>query len=263
MPSLPFNPETDTLDAFHAGKFYLVQPKAGGHRSGMDAMMLAACVPPDFRGNVADLGGGAGAAALAVASRCSQTRVTIVENCPHMLGYAQKTLSLQQNCHLSSRLSIVAADVYWPGKQRQKAGLYENSFDFVVCNPPFNGKNYQASAKPVRAHAHHMPEDFFNQWVKTACALLHAKGYFAIIARPSSLEPVLNACKKRFQRIRILPLCSYKNQAASRLLLTAQKGRRTPLEIYPPLILHQNKQNKWTKRAAQLANGETHFFELM
>ena len=30
-----------TVDAFHRGRFWLVQPAKSGHRAGMDAMMLA------------------------------------------------------------------------------------------------------------------------------------------------------------------------------------------------------------------------------
>ncbi|TJW38699.1 MAG: methyltransferase, partial [Mesorhizobium sp.] len=48
----------------------MVQPKKAGHRAGMDAMMLAAAVPSSFAGRLADFGAGAGAAGLAVLSRC-------------------------------------------------------------------------------------------------------------------------------------------------------------------------------------------------
>ncbi|MVA79501.1 methyltransferase, partial [Agrobacterium vitis] len=34
----------ETVDAFHRGGFFLVQPKGRGHRAGMDAMLLAALV---------------------------------------------------------------------------------------------------------------------------------------------------------------------------------------------------------------------------
>ncbi|MER2636111.1 MAG: methyltransferase, partial [Rhizobiaceae bacterium] len=37
-----------TLDAFHRGRFWLVQPDRRGHRAGTDAMMLAAAVPSGF-----------------------------------------------------------------------------------------------------------------------------------------------------------------------------------------------------------------------
>ncbi|HWT59787.1 MAG TPA: methyltransferase, partial [Rhizobium sp.] len=50
-----------TIDAFHRGAFHLVQPSGRGHRSGMDAMLLAALVADDRPVRVADLGAGAGA----------------------------------------------------------------------------------------------------------------------------------------------------------------------------------------------------------
>ena len=52
-----------SIDVFHRGRFELVQPSGQGHRSGIDAMMLAAAVPEGFDGHCADLGAGAGAAA--------------------------------------------------------------------------------------------------------------------------------------------------------------------------------------------------------
>ena len=59
--------------------------KDAGHRAGMDAMMLAAAVPSGFAGRLADFGAGAGAAGLAVASRCPAAEVVLVENAPEML----------------------------------------------------------------------------------------------------------------------------------------------------------------------------------
>jgi tRNA1(Val) A37 N6-methylase TrmN6 len=68
-----------TLDAFHRGRFHLLQPAERGHRAGMDAMMLAAAVPSAFAGRLADFGAGAGAAGLAVLSRCAGARALLVE----------------------------------------------------------------------------------------------------------------------------------------------------------------------------------------
>lgn len=48
-----------TIDAFHRGAFHVVQPRGRGHRSGMDAMLLAALVADDRSIRVADLGAGA------------------------------------------------------------------------------------------------------------------------------------------------------------------------------------------------------------
>ena len=49
-----------TLDAFHRGRFWLVQPRQTGHRAGADALILAAAVPSAFSGRLADFGAGAG-----------------------------------------------------------------------------------------------------------------------------------------------------------------------------------------------------------
>jgi hypothetical protein len=43
-------PSGYTIDAFHNGGFYLVQPSDAGHRAGMDAMLLAATVPDGASG---------------------------------------------------------------------------------------------------------------------------------------------------------------------------------------------------------------------
>ena len=72
------DPAPFTIDAFHRGRFFVVQPACSGHRAGMDAMMLAAAVPAGFAGRLADLGAGAGAAGLAVLSRCSRAQAVLV-----------------------------------------------------------------------------------------------------------------------------------------------------------------------------------------
>src|SRR5690606_27534831 len=116
------NADDHTVDAFHRGDFFLVQPRRG-HRSGMDAMMLAAAVPSGFAGRLADLGAGAGAAGLAVASRCPSSRVVLVERSPQMMAYAHRTLDLEENARLRQRAELLVADVTLTGRDRLAAGL--------------------------------------------------------------------------------------------------------------------------------------------
>lgn len=100
--------ETDTVDVFHRGGFYLVQPRLGGHRSGMDAMLLAGLVPTGFKGKVVDLGAGAGAAGFAVAARCKDAQITLVERSAFMVEYAKKSKAHLENSHLTDRIEIIA-----------------------------------------------------------------------------------------------------------------------------------------------------------
>jgi len=136
-----------TVDAFHRGRFWLVQPRTG-HRAGMDAMMLAAAVPSAFAGRLADFGAGAGAAGLAVLSRCPEAQVVLVERSTEMAGFAATTLTHPGNAHLGNRASVLTADVTLSGRARTQAGLADNSFDFVIMNPPFNAARDRAT-RPV------------------------------------------------------------------------------------------------------------------
>ena len=114
----PEKPVTETVDAFHYGRFHLVQPKGVGHRSGMDAMLLAALVAGEGPMRVADLGAGAGAAGLAVAARIEKAEVLLVERSPLMAGFARKSLALPSNAAFASRVSVLEADVSLSGKAR-------------------------------------------------------------------------------------------------------------------------------------------------
>ena len=59
------NPSQLVIDAFLGGRLQLRQP-AEGHRSGTDAVLLAAAAPADFSGLAIDVGAGVGAAGLAM-----------------------------------------------------------------------------------------------------------------------------------------------------------------------------------------------------
>lgn len=150
-------PSTDTphtLDAFHRGRFHLLQPALKGHRSGVDAMVLASAVPDDFSGRVADLGAGAGAAGLAVLARCSKAKAVLIERSDFMADFARRSLALPENAAIAARTELVQADVTLTGKARVAAGLADNSFDFVIMNPPFNRPTDRATPDPVKAEAH-------------------------------------------------------------------------------------------------------------
>ncbi|MER2607122.1 MAG: SAM-dependent methyltransferase, partial [Siculibacillus sp.] len=71
-----------TLDRFLDGRLLLEQPVKGHHRAGLDAMLLAACVPETAEGVVVDLGAGIGTAGLAVAVRAPGVRVRLAGTTP-------------------------------------------------------------------------------------------------------------------------------------------------------------------------------------
>jgi len=246
---------TETVDAFHRGGFFLVQPKGRGHRTGMDAMLLAALVADARPLLLADLGAGAGGAGLAVASRLPQAQVTLVERSGEMLSFAEKTLALSENAHLADRINLIEADVTLTGRARRAAGLADGSFDHVIMNPPFNDGRDRLTPDRLKAEAHAMDEDLFESWIRTAGAIMKPGGQLSLIARPQSVAEIIAACGKRFGGIEITLLHPRPGESAIRLLLTAIKGSRARLAFRSPLTMHGPDGHAFLPEVDSLNNG--------
>lgn len=252
--------DTDsTVDVFHRGAFHVVQPKRG-HRSGIDAMILAAAVPSSFSGALCDLGAGAGAAGMAVAARCPKARAALVEIEPTMIAHAHQTLALPENASIASRIFVVEADVTARRTAREAAGLADSSFDFAIANPPFNQPADRRTPDMLKANAHVMHEGLFEAWIRTAAALVKTRGGIALIARPQSTAEVLAALEGRFGGAEILPVHPRATEPAIRIVVRARRASRAGLSFMPPLILHPATGDAFTERADAINNGRASLF---
>ncbi|QND52160.1 methyltransferase [Phyllobacterium sp. 628] len=257
---MPSSDTPHTLDAFHRGRFHLLQPALKGHRSGVDAMVLASVVPNDFSGRVADLGAGAGAAGFAVLSRCTKASAVLIERSDLMADFARKSLALPENKSIAERAEVVVADVTLTGKARGAAGLADNSFDYVIMNPPFNLPTDRATPDPVKAEAHVMTDGMMEQWIRTAAAIVKPGGSLAIIARPTSMAELLEALQRRFGGLVIVPVQPRPQDAAIRIIIRGIRGSRAGLTLAPALIMHGETGNGFTERATAINNGLSGLF---
>ena len=238
---------SETVDAFHFGRFHVVQPKGMGHRSGMDAMLLASLVNSEKTVRVADLGSGAGAAALAVLSRLPEAHAVLIERVPDMANFARKTLALPENASLAVRARVLEADVTLTGKARLAAGLLDDHFDHVIMNPPFNDASDRKTPDPLKAAAHLLTDDLFENWIRTACAICKPGGQLSLIARPHSVADIIAACGKRFGGLEITSLHPRPGENAVRILVTGIKGSKARLQIRAPLIMHAAEGHKFAR----------------
>lgn len=248
-----------TVDAFHRGEFWLVQPKDNGHRAGMDALMLAAAVPGSFAGRLADFGAGAGAAGLAVASRCKQAELLLVELTPEMAAFAEATIGHPGNAHLRARASVLIADVALSGKARTRAGLADGSLDFVIMNPPFNPPHHRPTPDALKRQAHVMEDGLFENWIRSAAAVVRPRGGLAVIARPEQLASILAALDGRFGKVEIVPVHPRADAAAIRVVVRALRASRAPLALCPPLVL-RDADDRFSQRADDISNGRSSLF---
>lgn len=253
---------TETVDAFHFGEFYIVQPRGRGHRAGMDAMLLAAMVAGRGPMRVADLGAGAGAAGMGVASRIAGAEVVLFERSPEMAAYARKSTAHPDNARIASRLRLVEADVTLKGKARIAAGLEDDVFDHVIMNPPFNDSGDRRTPDGLKAEAHAMEGDLFEDWIRTAGAILKPGGQLSLIARPESIAAIVMACGKRFGGIEITMLHPRDGESAIRLLASAIKGSRARMIVRAPLFMHGEGSHRFLPGIDDLNNGRAAYGRL-
>jgi tRNA1(Val) A37 N6-methylase TrmN6 len=237
---------------FLGGRVLLRQLRQG-HRVGTDAALVIAAARPDAKGRLADLGAGTGAIGLSLAVLAPALQVTLIEVDPKLTALAAGNATLN-GC--GERVRTLAADVGELARSPRSRRELGARYDLVVMNPPFtNARAYQTSPDRGRALAHMAREGAFARWIDAAHFLLRPKGVLIAIYRPDGLGEVLAAIDPRFSALALRPVHSHADRAATRILIRAQKGGRSPLTLLAPLVLHQ-KDGSFTSLAACIHRGE-------
>lgn len=242
-----------TVDAFLGGQVEAVQPASRAHRSGLDAVLLAAAIDADFSGTLFDLGSGAGVAGFCVAARCTAAYAVLVDRDAVALGHARSALTRPANHRFAARVALVEANIAAPETMRAAAGLNRASADVVIMNPPYRtDASGTRSPHTERATAHVLAEDGLDPWLRAAASLLRAGGDVAIIFPASGLDELLAAMAGRFGGAAILPVHPRADLPAHRVIVQARKGSRAPLQLLPGLVLHASVGNGYLVEADRI-----------
>ncbi|MEX0751675.1 MAG: methyltransferase [Xanthobacteraceae bacterium] len=224
-----------TDDAVLDGRLRLRQPRKG-HRFGHDAILLAAATSAKPGEHAVELGAGAGAAGLALAARVDRLRVILVDIDPALAALAAG--NAERN-GLAGRVSALTLDVGAPPRAFAAAGLKPGSADCVLMNPPFSDPARQnISADARRRLAHAAAPDLLPVWVRAAVRLLRARGVLTLIWRADGLADVLAALSRAFGGVAVMPVHPKPGAPAIRILVRAVKESRSPLALYPGLVLN-------------------------
>jgi tRNA1(Val) A37 N6-methylase TrmN6 len=238
-----------TRDAFYGGRLMLRQP-AKGHRSGTDAVLLAAAVPRDFSGLCHDVGAGVGAAGLGVALLCPGARVALIENDPLALTLAGENVAA---AGFAGRASVVACDIL--DRTARQITLPEAA-DLVVTNPPFyDAERVRSSPDDRRRAAHVMAADAtLENWIRACLDRLAPKGTFVLIHAASVLPEIVAGLGKRLGGVTMTSVHAQAGGPARRVLVKGTLGSRAPFVIAPPLVLHRG--DGFTEEAERLHRGD-------
>lgn len=233
-----------TVDAFLGGAVEAVQPSAGHHRAGLEAVLLAASLDSRITGTVVDLGAGVGVAGFCAAARCKRARVVLVERDSEAVACAIEALKRPANAGFADRVRVISLDIAAPEAARAKAGMGRGLADHVLVNPPFHPqRGGSASPAAARAAAHVLESGALDAWFRAAASVLKFGGDMTVIFRADGIGLVLAAAGKRFGALDIMPVQPRPSEPAHRILVRAVKGSRAGLRLLPPLILHEEEGN--------------------
>ncbi len=243
------------LDAFYGGGFAVFQPKGWGYRSGLDAMLLAACVSADFAGTIADLGAGSGVVGVAAAFRAAGATATLAEAQPIMASLCRRSLALPQNAAFAGRLRLAEVDVGAGRTARHRAGLADGAYDLVLTNPPFHPPNHRRPPDPVRDRALFADEGLtLDRWFTGAASLRAPRGRLLAVLRADRLGAALGALEPRLGAVTVLPVHTKAGAPAERILLSARKGTRAPTRLLEGIALN-DADSRPTPLSTAIAGG--------
>jgi len=217
--------------ALLGGRVRLRQPVTG-YRVAIDPVFLAAAVPAIFGDRALDVGCGVGAAALCLATRVAQCRVTGIERDRELVRLGNDNVALNG---LGGRVTVMAGDLLAPPPKLAPGG-----FDHVLANPPHLAQGTATPPPdPARAAAHVESEANLAAWVRFLLTMVRPKGSITLIHRADRLDAVLAQLSGRAGEIVVFPLWPGAGKPAKRVIVRARKDIATPTRLSPGLILHE------------------------
>ncbi len=215
-----------TDDKFLMGRLRLLQP-ARGYRAATDPVLLAAACPAKTGQSVLDLGCGAGAAAL-----CLATRVPDLELAGLELQAEYADLARRNAARNGMAMQVETGDI------TAMPDTIRRGFDHVIANPPY----YSAAGSPSPLRLRDTAlraETPIAAWVQAAATRLNPGGWLTMIFSTPNLPEALAALPPKLGSPLVLPLAPRDGREAPRLILRARKGGRAAFRLLAPFILHQ------------------------
>lgn len=234
---------TAKTSGFLGGKLKLIQSQAG-YRAGIDAALLASALDIPAGKRAVEFGCGPGAALLSAACFNPEADFLGLEIDAAASDMAQSNITAND---LSDRVGIETGDALaWRG---------EHSVDAVFFNPPFfDDPNTLRAPKPDKQTAWINPSGLAH-WINAGLKRLKEGGTLTIIHRADRLADILTSIGARAGDIQVLPIHPRADQPAKRVIVSARKVSKTPLQILPGLVLHDETGATYTPAADAVLKG--------
>jgi len=213
-----------------------------GYRFSVDALLAAWFCRVTPGSKVLDIGCGSGVIGLIIASRNKTATVTGVEIQNDLAALAINNVRAN---YLQERMNIIKADV-----RSFRSFLDAESFDRVVCNPPY-GKpgtgrvNLNDEAAIARHELHGNLEDM----LEAACFAIKNRCPVVLVYPARRFSYLTNCLTKQKLVLReFMPVYSYPEDGQAKLvLIEAVKNGGESCKIHPPLFIYRHKGGDYTE----------------
>lgn len=208
------------------GRVIFRQPLTG-YRTGIEPVLLAACVPARVGERVLEGGTGAGAALLCLSVRLPGVSVVGVE-CDEGLATLAEANITANGLPLAT---VMRGDV------RHLPAL--EPFDHAMANPPWHDARSTGSPDAMRDRAKRAGATLLDDWCVGLARLVRAGGSLTLILPASSTQTGMAALADAgCGDLTLLPFWSRAGYEARLVLLRGIKSRRGGNRILPGLVLH-------------------------
>ena len=220
-----------------------------GYRFSADAVLAAHFCTVQAGDHILDLGCGCGVIGLIIAyrNREKNVRVTGLEFQADLSMLSHDNI-LANN--LESSMSVIEADL-----RRIEEAISPESFDLVVCNPPYRKPGAgRISLGDQRARARHEIDASLSDIVNAAAFAVKNRGRVVFIYPAERATTVLEALKqRRLEPKRLQPVYSYPgSEKACLILVESVKNGGEEVQICPPCVMDTDKNGPYTDPMQEL-----------
>lgn len=199
-----------------------------GHRSGLEPVLMAACVPARPGQRVLEGGTGAGAGLLCLAARVSPLAGVGIELDPALAALARRNLAANG----ATGLEVLAADL------TETAAPAGDGFHHAFANPPWHAGT--ASPDAARDVARRATPGLLSHWVAALCRGLRHRGSVTLALPAAALAEAASALRHSgCGGIAVLPLWPRQGVAARLVIVQGALGSRAGSTLHPGLVLHE------------------------
>ncbi|MBQ4506767.1 MAG: tRNA1(Val) (adenine(37)-N6)-methyltransferase [Firmicutes bacterium] len=226
----------ERIDDIGFGGFRLIQDTSS-FCYGVDAVLLADFCRLQRCDRVAELGCGNGVIPLIIEAKYSPASIVGFELQKCAAQLASRNVELNG---LSGKISVINDDIL-----NVSAHFPPESFDAVVCNPPyFEQGSGPANADSSKFLARYESSACLSDFFTAASYLLRSNGKFYMIHRPSRLVDILSLTRESgLEAKQLRPVAAKPGCAVNMLLISFVKGGKPELSVLPELDIRDTEGN--------------------